>query len=836
MDKKIFNNSRVCPKGDIEANWNKAVGFIPLDKEIIIYKPDENYSYARIKIGDGVTGVQDLPFIVNENKRVQPDYEQNDPNALDYIKNRPFYTEVKEGGQIPIEITILESDSGNEGGYFFAEYKGKFTPESILTVELDGKIYENLEPFTLTDDDSLVIWGNPYYADSTLTDNGMPFIFGAIYELTDSGADGYIECEIYSSNPDLSTFKISRIPQERLICDVNNIQEIIDSSNSSSALVNSIALFSSLNSIDITTDNIVTVTFNGKVYENLKLEKYESANSIIAGNKSLIDSSLPDTEEPFCLSIGLVEKDNVVPKGACGSSLTVDEYDWSDFSVFTIGGSIIYKKIDSKYLPNGLATEEYVDEKIDEIELPEIPTNYITTNTNQTNLSGTKEWTANGLVFSPGNNFKYSKEYVVSHGDYISETLIDKVELNWIKNFLIFSTIGKGDSNWQGDYYELSRKKVALYNKDGFNISDTYDPLGRDGIIGNTSGITIYKNNSAGTVIYKTEYCNKCIKYTQTIPSGIESDSYNIQLTFPTESGVLATQEWVNENVKLDLGNELILGKDTITSENQFYTLGTYTNTGITLEDNMFYGVVRTTTTYGRDYISFSHSNGTGDNETFGEPKSCKLIFPDGDGTIATQEYVGSKIEENNLNSRLPQEPGWKITRYVLNHSFKTYNNVDFYHEGFANFIEYESLADSTKHKIVADIHITSEETISEPSDIGIKVLTTVQVGNKWESAPLYVNNVFPEGFLDNTKYTNITVDKYQWITDITQDAIGRFNSNGSIGPVLYADRSNGFVPLVWGNGLELDTYNDGQPLIIGGKEIKVTYYDYYKVINNKKS
>ena len=36
MNKKIFNNTRVCPKGDTEANWNKAVGFVPLDKEIII--------------------------------------------------------------------------------------------------------------------------------------------------------------------------------------------------------------------------------------------------------------------------------------------------------------------------------------------------------------------------------------------------------------------------------------------------------------------------------------------------------------------------------------------------------------------------------------------------------------------------------------------------------------------------------------------------------------------------------------------------------------------------------------------------------------------------------
>ena len=65
MNTKIFNNAHFTPKGDFEANWNKAVGFIPLDKEVIIYKPDAKHSVARLKIGDGVTTVQDLPFITD---------------------------------------------------------------------------------------------------------------------------------------------------------------------------------------------------------------------------------------------------------------------------------------------------------------------------------------------------------------------------------------------------------------------------------------------------------------------------------------------------------------------------------------------------------------------------------------------------------------------------------------------------------------------------------------------------------------------------------------------------------------------------------------------------
>jgi hypothetical protein len=65
MKEKTFNNARIIHKGDTEVNWNKAIGFIPRAKEIIIYLPDENYNYCRMKIGDGVNGINELPFVVD---------------------------------------------------------------------------------------------------------------------------------------------------------------------------------------------------------------------------------------------------------------------------------------------------------------------------------------------------------------------------------------------------------------------------------------------------------------------------------------------------------------------------------------------------------------------------------------------------------------------------------------------------------------------------------------------------------------------------------------------------------------------------------------------------
>ena len=55
--------TRIQLKNDTESNWNKAVNFIPLKGEIIIYSADESHPFSRLKVGDGDTTVTALPFI-----------------------------------------------------------------------------------------------------------------------------------------------------------------------------------------------------------------------------------------------------------------------------------------------------------------------------------------------------------------------------------------------------------------------------------------------------------------------------------------------------------------------------------------------------------------------------------------------------------------------------------------------------------------------------------------------------------------------------------------------------------------------------------------------------
>lgn len=58
--------TRIQHKHDIEANWIKAINFTPLNGEIIVYDKDDTHDYARIKIGDGVTKINELHFMLND--------------------------------------------------------------------------------------------------------------------------------------------------------------------------------------------------------------------------------------------------------------------------------------------------------------------------------------------------------------------------------------------------------------------------------------------------------------------------------------------------------------------------------------------------------------------------------------------------------------------------------------------------------------------------------------------------------------------------------------------------------------------------------------------------
>lgn len=102
---------------------------------------------------------------------VQPDWNQNDSTATDYIKNRPFYTGDTVETVFIQETTVLFSGSGMYSGTIQSTFKPKFG--NTYKVSWDGTIYESV--CTPAYDDFLI--GNASMLGPG-ADTGEPFVIG----------------------------------------------------------------------------------------------------------------------------------------------------------------------------------------------------------------------------------------------------------------------------------------------------------------------------------------------------------------------------------------------------------------------------------------------------------------------------------------------------------------------------------------------------------------------------------------------------------------------------------------------------------------------------------
>lgn len=82
----------------------KATNFTPLASEIIVYDPDENYDYPRIKIGDGKTNINSLPFVTKDYAKIS-----DIPTKPEDIGALPDSTVIPT---VPTKISAFENDKG----------------------------------------------------------------------------------------------------------------------------------------------------------------------------------------------------------------------------------------------------------------------------------------------------------------------------------------------------------------------------------------------------------------------------------------------------------------------------------------------------------------------------------------------------------------------------------------------------------------------------------------------------------------------------------------------------------------------------------------------------
>lgn len=134
--------TRIIHKHDIESNWSKATGFVPKQGELIVYDKDSNYDYERVKVGDGATNVNDLPFA---------DANKVDKEAGKGLSTNDFTTDEKN------KLAGIDENANN--------YTLPTASRNILGGVKTTSTVTNTTGLTATP----IIDGVPYYKDSNTT-------------------------------------------------------------------------------------------------------------------------------------------------------------------------------------------------------------------------------------------------------------------------------------------------------------------------------------------------------------------------------------------------------------------------------------------------------------------------------------------------------------------------------------------------------------------------------------------------------------------------------------------------------------------------------------------
>lgn len=78
--------ARVSQLHKTEAEWSKYSNWVPEAGEFVVFDPDDTFTYARIKLGDGKRTLKDLSFFID--------------SSVDAFFQKHRYETIIDGGRI----------------------------------------------------------------------------------------------------------------------------------------------------------------------------------------------------------------------------------------------------------------------------------------------------------------------------------------------------------------------------------------------------------------------------------------------------------------------------------------------------------------------------------------------------------------------------------------------------------------------------------------------------------------------------------------------------------------------------------------------------------------
>lgn len=337
MSEKILN-SRIINKHDSAENWSKATNFTPKQGELIVYDIDSLHSYERIKVGDGITNVNDLPFAA--------------VTSWDDLANKPFYIER--------EILFNQAVTLDADGVLEINEALDVSVGDIITITLDGEEHD-YEALDSSGDGSVVIFGNT----SVIGINSIPKDDGRVFVLTgtyNGQTSTYITVSNYTGTPiKIEKNIVHKISPRFLPNGGFGYQEKIVLFDKTINVVG--GTYTADASFVINEGDIAIVVFDGV--------EYECPVWFAPDDESLVEFGGDECSAPFR-----------VETSCGGSRAAIIECKTGTHSIKIT--RIAIHKIDNKFISDDIATIGYVSKVISEIPMPNVSGQISTHNTSTT--------------------------------------------------------------------------------------------------------------------------------------------------------------------------------------------------------------------------------------------------------------------------------------------------------------------------------------------------------------------------------------------------------------------------------------------------------------------
>ena len=461
MSEKTLSNIRIVNKHDTEANWLKATGFTPKQGELIVYDIDDNYSYERIKIGDGVQNVNDLPFATDSMFVVNVKNSGGKSISTSYIADKTFdeiltaYNNKKNiycyCNYLIIPLVYINE---NYGAIFEIVDSDVMVTHYSVTISIDASVTVKTSHLQLDEDSNLQT------EDKT--------IVGAINEIKIK-SDGIDNAVMYHVNQNLSeTYK--NIARTNIgaakIDDVNNLSTLVGDTAVADQISSAIdshehswndltdkPFGEEIELVEILSEQIITD--NGTLpnmsffqFDNIIIEEGKTYKIIIDGKSYVSAAAKVENQSTSSVQIYIMNENG-------DGTFTGDEfYFYYDVKFGT--SSLMWSKdrpsitlkvyereidvfqLDDKYIPNTIARVSDVENLIDAIPTPDVSGQIETHNTSETAHSDIRESVnnLNTLVGDVAVSEQIGDAFLNNQGDWWQN---DSNQANYIKNRPFYS-------------------------------------------------------------------------------------------------------------------------------------------------------------------------------------------------------------------------------------------------------------------------------------------------------------------------------------------------------------------------------------------------------------